>query len=254
MHEKSPGQCDHCGKEFDNEIKLKTHVDTVHNANNALDEMEMCELCNKWMKKKYIKYHIKTMHDETMPCQCDSCGKHFKNEILLKNHVRVYHNEDSKEACKICGTIIYKCYMKTHVKAVHDKVKDFQCVTCGMAFSLKMTLKKHNLIHTGVKEQKCPTCGKLFLRRENMLQHIKRAHTHVGIKDQVCTHCGKGFDKSKLKRHIETVHEGIKRFKCHLCTNAYGQSHELKKHLMSFHKKIVPKNQNIFELQKAGEI
>ena len=193
--------------------------------------------------------HIKRVHDETTPCQCDTCGKHFKNELQLKDHVKIYHNEGgSKEACVICGKIVLKCYMKNHIKSVHDKVKDFQCATCGMSFSHKSDLKKHTLTHTGVKEQECPKCGKLFLHRANMLSHIKSVH--VGIKDQVCTYCGKAFtDKNKLKRHSEIVHEGIKRFKCHLCANAYGQSHELKKHLISFHKKIIPKNKNIFELQ-----
>ena len=44
------------------------------------------------------------------------------------------------------------------------------------------------------------------------------------------------------------VHEGIKKFKCKLCPQAYGQSHELKKHLINFHKKIIPKNTNINNL------
>ena len=49
----------------------------------------------------------------------------------------------------------------------------------------------------------------------------------------------KGFGDSKgLKRHRETVHEGKKRFKCHLCANAYGQSHELKKHKLRAHASI----------------
>ena len=246
MHEKSPGQCDHCGKEFENELKLKTHVDNVH-LKKKVDESEMCQICNKLMKKYRMKVHMKRVHDETSPSQCDSCGKYFKNKTKLKHHVRIYHKEQSKEACVICGKIVVKCYMKNHIKSVHDKVKDFQCATCGKSFSLKSCLKKHSIVHTGDKKEKCPHCGKLFSLRANLSVHIKR---HVGIKDQICTYCGKAFtDVKSLRRHSEIVHEGIKRFKCHLCTNAYGQSHELKKHLISFHKKIVPKNRNIFELQ-----
>ena len=246
VHEKSPGQCDHCGKEFENELKLKTHVDNVH-LKKKVDESEMCQICNKLMKKYRMKVHMKRVHDETSPSQCDSCGKYFKNKTQLKDHVRIYHKEQSKEACVICGKIVVKCYMKNHIKSVHDKVKDFQCATCGKSFSLKSCLKKHSIVHTGDKKEKCPHCGKLFSLRANLSVHIKR---HVGIKDQICTYCGKAFtDVKSLRRHSEIVHEGIKRFKCHLCTNAYGQSHELKKHLISFHKKIVPKNRNIFELQ-----
>ena len=51
------------------------------------------------------------------------------------------------------------------------------------------------------------------------------------------------------------VHEGIKKFKCKLCPQAYGQSHELKKHLTNFHKKIIPKNYNINNvLNEIGEL
>ena len=161
MHEKSPGQCDHCGKEFENELKLKTHVNNVH-LKDKVDEFEMCQICNTMVKKYGMKSHINRQHDETTPCQCDNCGKHFKNEIQLKSHVHTYHKEDSKEACVICGKIIFKCYMKNHIKSVHDKVKDFQCSTCGKAFSFKATLKKHSLIHTGVREHECSKCSKLF--------------------------------------------------------------------------------------------
>ena len=36
---------------------------------------------------------------------------------------------------------------------------------------------------------------------------------------------------------------------------AYGQSHELKKHLTNFHKKIIPKNYNINNvLNEIGEL
>ena len=53
-----------------------------------------------------------------------------------------------------------------------------------------------------------------------------------------------------MKRHREIVHEGVKKFKCHLCSNAYGQSHELKKHLINFHKQIIPKFKPVAEFQK----
>ena len=105
----------------------------------------------------------------------------------------------------------------------------------------------------------CDLCGKKFWGKRQRTHHILA--THENKRDHICTYCGKGFHtKAKMIRHSEVVsivttecymldwlkwyfiiiflqlHEGINRFKCQLCPQAYGQSHELKKHMLS-HKK-----------------
>ena len=39
-----------------------------------------------------------------------------------------------------------------------------------------------------------------------------------------------------VKRHVITVHEGQKNFKCEYCEHAYGQSGDLKRHIDRVHK------------------
>ena len=39
-----------------------------------------------------------------------------------------------------------------------------------------------------------------------------------------------------LKKHIETVHEGIKSFKCYMCPESFSVRNSLVKHMESTHK------------------
>jgi len=111
--------------------------------------------------------------------------------------------------------------------------------------------------HSDEPQFACDKCeNKKFWNKTQLYRHKVSVHEDRK-KDYICTYCGKVFDCSgRLKRHSSIVHEGIKKFKCKLCPQAaYGQSHELKKHLTNFHKKIIPKNYNINNvLNEIGEL
>ena len=40
-----------------------------------------------------------------------------------------------------------------------------------------------------------------------------------------------------LKRHVETIHKGLKPYACEICTYAAGQKGTLMKHIKSVHNK-----------------
>jgi hypothetical protein len=42
---------------------------------------------------------------------------------------------------------------------------------------------------------------------------------------------------SNLKKHVRTVHEQAKSFKCHECGKLFGHKHVLNRHLSSVHKR-----------------
>ena len=51
-----------------------------------------------------------------------------------------------------------------------------------------------------------------------------------------CKKCDKEFlTKSHLTKHIENVHEGLKRFKCDSCGESFSQSGELRRHMAKIH-------------------
>ena len=62
------------------------------------------------------------------------------------------------------------------------------------------------------KEQKirykCKTCGKVFGENDDLRKHIRSVHE--GIKNHVCETCGKAFSENRnLKKHILSVHDGV---------------------------------------------
>ena len=56
--------------------------------------------------------------------------------------------------------------------------------------------------------------------------------------------CQKVFDN---QRHIATVHEGKKQFKCSICDKSYGRNDVLKDHISSVHDGIKPHKCTICE-------
>ena len=247
VHEKGEKSynCHHCEKIFKLKADLKTHIRKSH---KALEKTQ-CKICNKLVLD--LEAHTLRKHDQNDWCQCDHCGKEFYNRLKLSSHVYNVHTgrEADEEQCNICQKMYRKCNLKQHIKAVHEKIRDYICENCGMEFSSKATLDLHSVVHTSIRAYKCDLCSKTYKQSCHLSTHKKTVHE--GRKDHRCTHCGKAFGRSEaLKLHTRTVHEGIKKWKCNLCNNAYGQSHELKKHLVGFHKKEIPKNRNIFELQR----
>ena len=65
----------------------------------------------------------------------------------------------------------------------------------------------------------------------------KHMHTiHEGHKDFKCESCGKSFSHAHtLKKHIHTIHEGHKDYKCVPCGNSFSQAHHLKRHIFKIH-------------------
>ena len=66
-----------------------------------------------------------------------------------------------------------------------------------------------------------------------MRQHYKRIHK---AKDYQCDQCKKEFESSsRLRIHVQIVHEGQKKYCCTFCEKYFSYNGLLKKHVMSFH-------------------
>ena len=60
--------------------------------------------------------------------------------------------------------------------------------------------------------------------------------THTKDDIPKCESCGKSFSHANsLKRHIRTVHEGLKDHKCEFCGKSFSQGQNLKKHIHKIH-------------------
>ncbi|KAL4872877.1 hypothetical protein BDV12DRAFT_127370 [Aspergillus spectabilis] len=77
----------------------------------------------------------------------------------------------------------------------------------------------------------CTICGARFTRRSNCREHMKR-HDPSGRKSFPCEECGKILGrKTDLKRHIDSVHRGIRKFGCDQCGARFSRHDTLARHL-----------------------
>ena len=106
----------------------------------------------------------------------------------------------------------------------------FDCDQCSKQFSGKNILTRHIYEqHTNPNDKQftCNLCQKSFHRKGQLRTHVKNKHEEKSaesieqnkmnrkpVEKTECPICKAIFDKTHLKRHIRTVHEKIKDFKC----------------------------------------
>ena len=70
-----------------------------------------------------------------------------------------------------------------------------------------------------------------------MEKHVKTIHEN--IKAYKCESCEKSFSqKGNLERHVKTVHENLKNHKCEACGKSFSQKGNLIRHLKYVHENI----------------
>ena len=96
------------------------------------------------------------------------------------------------------------------------------------------------------RKVKCEHCG-VEIDKLNLNRHLKNIHNidvqekhinsvHNSQKDYKCDSCGKAFSLAgDLKRHINAVHNGQKDHKCDSCGKEFSSAQNLKKHINSVH-------------------
>ncbi|KAE8410092.1 hypothetical protein BDV37DRAFT_235693 [Aspergillus pseudonomiae] len=76
----------------------------------------------------------------------------------------------------------------------------------------------------------CTICGTRFTRRSNCREHVKR-HDPSLRKSYHCEFCEKPFGrKTDLRRHVDSIHHGIRKFGCEDCGKRFGRRDTLSRH------------------------
>ena len=75
---------------------------------------------------------------------------------------------------------------------------------------------------------------KLFTEDGSLKKHIRTIHE--GHKDYKCESCGKSFSHAnQLMRHIHGIHEDLIDYKCESCSKSFSYARHLKKHAQKTH-------------------
>ena len=158
--------------------------------------------------------HVQQNHEKSKDHICETCGKVYNTQRSMLDHIKRSHVDQYESKCTFPGcTKIFKNegLMKMHLRRTHKELeRKFACGFCPMKFKSTTMQRYHeNAIHLNIKNYKCDQCDFKAARPQHLKTHVEAMH--LGIM-YTCDYdnCGKSFNlKRNLDAHKKTVHEKI---------------------------------------------
>jgi len=238
-----------------------------------------CQFCNKFLDKKNITKHIRTLHAKELkklPFHCEICNLNFLNFKSLKKHTNLNHPNGLTEnfecdydgklfgtkenliqhmkshlpkvKCKICNKMVQILSLNSHMNQTHATENKFQCKICSKLFKSKQILKYHEKTHD--KKFQCDICKSKFTSKYQLDQHT--INIHENPRSFACETCGNKFNKKEiLKKHQKTHDKNrLKPFECQKCNYAADSKNRLRSH-QKFHENLDKKIATMKNPQKC---
>ena len=227
--EKEPINCPFCEEKFPNySSKIPFHLKCFH-----LNEKE---------NPLYVEM-MERVEAETRMHLCSICGKDFLSAGCLERHMSHYHQQGNLVSCDQCGKG-YKdqARLTNHINRKHAGPYQFKrehlCVECGKVLSSKVNLDNHIYRFHSDNAIKCQECEREFRHPYDLVRHIGQVHT-AKEKTERCTQCDKMFYNSKaLQLHVRSIHEKLKPWYCEFCPFKCSRLSNLNDHRRKSHNKM----------------
>jgi hypothetical protein len=262
--QKSDSQTRNDDERFESKLSTNYHRDRQNVVIVHLKKQYFpCTECKqKFLLRKLLQNHVKKFHDEKQELQNTKCDQLSQSGSSLQSHLDDTDDGDEiKETdyqCKICErTFPREANLKRHIANTHAEIKPttFRCNICEKVFERKVYLYHHiKRLHSSKKEARpyqCHLCSTFNASTDRDLRrHIESVHEK--LRPFKCGKCKKKFTfKRTLQRHMRHVHEKIKPFECHLCELKCSQRISLQTHIKTVHAKLKPFQCKICEMSFA---
>lgn len=202
-----------------------------------------CPYCKKKFKHwQYLNVHKKKCAAAKLQFQVSlSFRLRISDAVARINEMKIPLNIQ----CNIClaSGFVNSVTLKNHVRTKHTDERPFACEYCPAKYSTSMSLsmhraRKHNVNKAGEfvpkKRFPCPKCGNILTDRTKLLRHIKTVHENV--KDWQCSLCEKRFSsKSNLEVHMGSKHGGRLPYQCPVCAKGFLRKQALADHVAEAH-------------------
>uniref|UniRef100_A0A3Q2P976 Zinc finger protein 574 n=1 Tax=Fundulus heteroclitus TaxID=8078 RepID=A0A3Q2P976_FUNHE len=208
-------KCEMCYKTFSNMTKYLYHR-RLHLSQDSPGGARAREKRRLQREEAPGSQHAAADGGEEAPFSCRSCSKSFPSQLLLAHHRSKSHAPQRRFTCAVCGKLFKKqVHVQNHMR-IHTGEKPFQCSDCGKTFSLLANLMRHTLIHSGVRPYRCDVCYRSFSQSSNLRQH---SLLHSSAPKLACPECPATFRwPNKLAAHRFAQHPGAPApFPCPRC-------------------------------------
>jgi len=138
----------------------------------------LCHFCGKVFKtNREVKQHIR-VHTGAKEYSCKHCSESFRSFYGRSRHLLELHNEGSWFLCNVCGKkFASRGNFNVHVRQ-HEDVKPYVCCECPRRFQTAGDLKSHLLKHS---QKSCILCKKSFSRKAYVSRHLTRCASKLGL-------------------------------------------------------------------------
>ena len=214
---------------------LKEEIDIPDKTTNAKDNQIAkrfpCDLCGYTAnRKEWLVAHVNGVHLKVKPFKCDTC-----NFATTHKRSLAYHKMKPHLTCEQCpfitvGNSQMKFHMSRHQKSSIDP--ELKCLDCSFTCKSASELVDHARdIH---KKEK--TVITQYVTPPGINSGTALAKATRCIKNYPCNLCGFTADRNiLLADHVNSVHLGIKPYKCDNCDFVTGHSASLTLHNMMPH-------------------
>ena len=216
-------------------------------------EKYACNLCNKMFSainsQSDLKRHSEKDHDGEMSFTqvsiltqkqqkspaCDTCGKTFRDNSVLKEHEQVVH-QDIRFECDSCHkTFTHTSNLKRHKKNIHEKAKGlFPCSFCEKSMSTASNLKRHIGIEHKALKIPCEFCNKIFHSKEALLCHTEKEHQTNSNEQSLNGNYKKPFPRAQISNNSSAGKSNVE-IVCSECKKMFLSKEAFENHYNNLH-------------------
>lgn len=197
-----------------------------------------CEKCGKTFKlQRILKEHMFLHGEPRYECtyKSDGCERKFHLKANLKAHIDVIHLKKKNIPCEICGKLFYNhTHLRNHME--HHNTEKHICEHCSSSFSCTKSLRDHiKFKHTSVENlPNCSICNKTYSTPQNLKNHFARVHLQE--RKYVCSECGRQFyEKAELDIHTSVHNPKDQNIECDICKLMFKNNKTLYYHKKRSH-------------------
>ena len=125
-----------------------------------------------------LKVHIRHVHENYRPFECEACHQAYKTKQGLKTHQKAHPEGDCVNLKKIARDVDEDTTDGEGVARITPEKKPFGCPECNKRFTKKSRMESHLRTHSNENKIACSVegCGKNFTQNQSLRNHLKQIH------------------------------------------------------------------------------